>query len=411
MRKLLTIFILSIIISCDSNHERKVNKQIDLSISTWRAELKTEKTTIPFNFELYRIDGELQAKFINGSEKLIVDDVRVTNDSIYIPGYIFESEIQAKILDSNHISGIFKRFDTNEEYKIPFEAFANQAYRIRKNVKKATFDYTGKWEVTFVHEKDTTKAIGIFNQLNNSVTGTFLTATGDYRFLIGEIDEDKLILSTFDGAHLFVFRASPQENGGIKGKFFSGKHWEEDWTAIRNDNYKLSDPEELTFLNEGYDKIEFSFPSIESGELVSSSDERFKNKVTIVQIMGSWCPNCMDEINYLTKLKNKFPELEIVALSFEKDSNFKVSSKRVQKVKDKLGANYQFLIAGTHNKKSATEALPMLNKISSYPTAILIDKNGKVRNIHTGFNGPGTGDDYLKFVDNYTLKVKNLLSE
>lgn len=411
MRKLLIIFLLTVIISCDSNQDDKIDQQNRISKSTWRAELRTEKTTIPFNFELFNVDGAIQAKFINGEEKLLVEDVRLSNDSIFIPGYIFESEIQAKILDSNHISGIYKRFDTSEEYEIPFEAFADQAYRIRKNVKKATFDYTGKWEVTFVHEKDTTKAIGIFEQKHNFITGTFLTATGDYRFLKGEIDDDEMILSTFDGAHVFVFRATPTDDGKIKGKFFSGKHWEEDWTAVRSDEYELPNPEELTFMNDGFKNFEFSFPNIENGKMISSTDERFKNKVTIVQIMGSWCPNCMDEINYLTSLKNKFPELEIVALAFEKDSNFNISSKRVQKVKDKLGANYPFLIAGTHNKKSASEALPMLNKISSYPTAVMINKNGEVVNIHTGFNGPGTGNEYLKFVNNYTLKVKNLLSE
>ena len=53
----------------------------------------------------------------------------------------------------------------------------------------------------------------------------------------------------------------------------------------------------------------------------------------------------------------------------------------------------------------------MLNKISSYPTAILINKKGEVVNIHTGFSGPGTADIYRKFADDYTLKVKNLLSE
>ena len=414
MRNTFVIILTSfLILSCESNQEKKQKESQKPALATWRAELNTEKTTIPFNFELFEKDGKLMANLINDTEKLLVKDIRLSNDSIFIPGYVFDSEIQAKIIDGNHLEGVFIKFDTKSDYKIPFVATAHQAYRIKKNVKKPTYDFSGKWEVTFVHQSDndTTKAIGIFNQNENNINGTFLTATGDYRFLEGEVDSDELTLSTFDGSHAFVFNAKPTDSNTISGKFYSGKHWEEDWTATKNDDYQLPNPSELTYFNDGYDKFEFAFPDVENEEIVSSDNERFQNKVTLVQIMGSWCPNCMDEVKFLTKLNNQYPELEIVALAFEKDSAFENAAKRVQTLKEKLEANYTFLIAGTHNKKSASEALPMLNKIMSYPTTILIDKQGKVRDIHTGFSGPGTGDIYFNFVDDYTLKIKKLLDE
>jgi len=53
----------------------------------------------------------------------------------------------------------------------------------------------------------------------------------------------------------------------------------------------------------------------------------------------------------------------------------------------------------------------MLNKVVSYPTTIFIDKKGKVRKIHTGFNGPATGDKYIAFKEDFESFVEMLLGE
>jgi hypothetical protein len=56
---------------------------------------------------------------------------------------------------------------------------------------------------------------------------------------------------------------------------------------------------ELTHLREGHTTFDFSFPDV-YGRLVSLHDQRYKNKVVIVTIGGTWCPNCMDEASFLT---------------------------------------------------------------------------------------------------------------
>jgi hypothetical protein len=53
----------------------------------------------------------------------------------------------------------------------------------------------------------------------------------------------------------------------------------------------------------------------------------------------------------------------------------------------------------------------MLNKIISFPTTIIIDKKGIVRQIHTGFSGPGTGEYYNKFVEEFTRFMEKLEKE
>ena len=99
----------------------------------------------------------------------------------------------------------------------------------------------------------------------------------------------------------------------IEGIFYSGSHWKESWTARRNETFALKDAEEITTV--GQEKIAFNFVSLE-GKNVSLSDEKFKGKAVIVQLMGSWCPNCMDESRYFNELYRlyKVQGLEIVAL-------------------------------------------------------------------------------------------------
>jgi len=411
--KKLTPILLIFIIGCKSESQPK-NEKVILHTKEpyWRAVLEIPGGDLPFNFDLLKTEEGFQVELHNDTEKLMVKNIRVKGDSIFIPGYIFDSEIQAKIVDGDHLIGKYVRFDSKELYEIPFYAIYHQKFRFSPHPLPAKVDVSGSWEVTFDHEGEKTKAKGIFKQNGNHLAGTFLTSTGDYRYLDGEVNGSQLHLSCFDGAHAFLFDAESNiEANRIEGFFYSGKHWEESWIAIRNDSFELPDPNTLTHLKEGYDKFAFSFPNVETRELVSLEDEQFKNKVTIVQIMGSWCPNCMDETIFLANLKKEFPEVEIVALAFEKSPIFEKSAPKVKKVKDKLGALYPFLLAGISDKKEAAKSLPMLDHILSFPTTIIIDRKGKVRNIHTGFSGPGTGSVYQKFADEYVLTLKKILNE
>ncbi|MGA9269931.1 MAG: TlpA family protein disulfide reductase, partial [Lutimonas sp.] len=72
---------------------------------------------------------------------------------------------------------------------------------------------------------------------------------------------------------------------------------------------------------------------------------------------------------------------------------------------------YDFLIAGTSTTQSASESLPMLNRVMSFPTSIIIDRKGEVRRIHTGFSGPATGVYYEEFVDDFNQFMKDLIEE
>ena len=274
---------------------------------------------------------------------------------------------------------------------------------------------SGRWETVFSpdSEEDRYDAIGIFRQIGMKVTGTFSTTTGDYRYLEGTRNGDQLRLSTFDGAHAFLFTATIKGDS-LEGVFYSGNHWREPFRAKRNSNYELPDSNDLTYLKEGYDNISFSFPDA-TGTMVSLDDNRFKDKVVLVQIMGSWCPNCLEETQFYVEYLKNNPniDLEIVGLAFEYAPTQEKAFASIQRLQERLEVPYPILLAqyGTEDKKLANEKLPMLNHVLSYPTSIYIDKEGTVRRIHTGFNGEATGEKYLEFEKGFQEFIQELLNE
>jgi thiol-disulfide isomerase/thioredoxin len=311
------------------------------------------------------------------------------------------------------MQGNWHKYATSKAYKIPFKAIHGLTYRFNKRAQGGnSFDFSGKWKSYFIGLEDTSSAIGVFGQSGSRVTGTFLTETGDYRYLDGIADGNQLRLSAFDGAHAFLFEASMNNDGQLTGFFRSGPSYHAKWVASRDEDAQLGDMKSLTYLKDGYDKLSFSFPD-ESGKQVSLADEKFRNKVVVVQIFGSWCPNCMDETRYLVELHKKYKDqgLEVIGLDFEPKPTLDYFKERMERYRKDLGVDYTLLLAGSSNKQKAAEALPMLNQIISFPTAMILDKSGRIREIHTGFTGPGTGKSYDAYAQETETLINHLLKE
>ncbi len=415
MKKLLYFFALTFLIySCSSESPKKDDiVESGLMNGKWLLNFYLAENTIaPSFFNLSNNGDSYSVEFINAQETISTKNVVVENKKITISDPIFNSWFEGEIVDQKTIKGFWYKND--KTYSIPFEAHFGNENRFKNNVSvESKNDVSGKWEVDFSrgNPEDFYKAIGQFEQKEDVLTGTFMTETGDYRFLEGNVYGDSLFLSCFDGAHLFLFKAE-FKNDSLIGTFWSGTHWQEPWIAGRNDSFELTNPDSLTFLKEGYDKLAFTFPNL-NGESVSLSDEKYKNKVVIVNIMAPWCPNCKDETSYLSNLykANHNKGLEIIALSFDKSDDFETSKKNIEKIKNHFGVDYDFLIAGQASKIEAAQALPMLNHIMSYPTSIFIDKQGNIRKIRTGFYGPGTGDYYTRYTEQIDSFIEKLLAE
>lgn len=382
-----------------------------LKTGLWRAVITIQDRELPFNFEVIR-DGAGGYDFflLNADERLLLNEVSLRGDSIDVALHIFDANIKARIAGDS-MRGIFiKNFAA--DYELPFAAAYGQEHRFEKTSDNTVADFSGKYQVTFVHEKDTTEAIGIFKQTGDRVTGSFLTPTGDYRFLEGIADGHELRLSTFDGNYLYLFNAVKRDDGKLEGEFISGKTWQESWVAEKNENATLPDAESLTYLNEGHEKINFKFPDV-NGNLRSLDDDRYRNKVVILQLLGTWCPNCMDETKFLAPWynENRHRGVEVIGLAYERKDDFNYASARVKKMAAKMDVGYEILIAGTDDKEKAGKTLPMLNAVVAFPTTIFIGKDGKVKKIHTGFNGPGTGHYFEQFKEDFNETVNGLLKE
>ncbi|OIQ17008.1 TlpA disulfide reductase family protein [Lacinutrix sp. MedPE-SW] len=403
MRQSLILLAFIIIFSCEEKSSQEF-----LSNGDYRAELQVSNTDVlPFTF---KVKDANNLTVFNAEEEIEVDEIEYRNDSVFIKMPVFEALLAAKIEDET-LNGNFIVEGKNRV--VPFTAKKSKS---RFDVDaKAEANISGNWETVFSPETaaDRYVAKGIFKQDGNVVTGTFRTETGDYRFLEGVITGNDLKLSAFDGAHAFLFTGKVTDST-IKGTFFSGNHWKEPFVAKRNENYELANADDLTYLNEGYDSLAFSFPDA-NGNMVSLSDEQFKNKVVLVQIMGTWCPNCLDESKYYAQFykDNKDKGLEIVALAFEYAKTEAKAFAGIQRLQDRIDITYPVLLAqtGSTSKQKAQEKLPMLNHVLSYPTTVFVDKKGKVRKIHTGFNGPATGEKFTEFKTEFTQFVDTLLKE
>ncbi len=257
--------------------------------------------------------------------------------------------------------------------------------------------YSGRWSVKFDSSDDL--AVGRFEVDENQIaTGTFLTTTGDYRYLAGRVDGNLMRLSTFDGAHAFLFHARMQDDGTIEGDFWSGNWHHETWTAVRDDDAQLPDAFEQTTIANEEALGEMVFKNLDGvpTRVLDLLDES-NAKARIIEIFGTWCPNCSDAGRELVSLKEQYgDDLAIVGLAFEITDDFERSVQQVKRHHEHIGTDWPILIAGLSDKDKASAALPVLDKVRSYPTLIFLNAANEVQAVYTGFNGPATGEAYTK---------------
>jgi thiol-disulfide isomerase/thioredoxin len=404
---ILLILFLSCLWSCKNRDDRAAEIP---EAGTWRGILHLQGQELPFNFQVNHLDPGLEMIMMNGEELIRLDEPTFSGDSIRIPMHIFDTQIVAEYCTGSMEGHWVKNY--LEDYVIPFSATSGKSFRFTEDPVMPPYDINGRWEVYFLSGSDSSLAIGVFRQHQTQLEGTFLLTTGDYRYLAGEVEGDSLRLSTFDGEHAYLFKSRIVSQDTMRGIFWSGKTWNQPWMAIRNPAISLPDAESLTFLKPGYDRIDFKLSDM-GGRMVSMEDPRFTDKVVIIQLFGTWCPNCMDETRFLSPWynTNRQRDIEIIAIAFERKDDINYARERITRMKERFNINYEFLFGGRSEKSVAASVLPMLNTVVSFPTMIIIDKKGKVRRIYTGFSGPGTGVQYKKFVEEFDQFMDRILDE
>ncbi len=380
----------------------------------WRATATLPGGELPFFIDVHPDSITPEVFLVNGEERVRVREVHLSRDSVILKLPAFNTTLRARRSRPEVLEGeliLVKRGGVRQV--MPFQARHGVTHRFFAHAAPPAIEVTGRWEVTFVDDEgNATQAVGEFHQQHRRLRGTFMTPTGDYRFLEGEVTDSSLYLSCFDGGHAFLFRAKLDSQGQLRGDFWSGTAWHEKWTARPNPEASLPDPYRLTYLKAGYDRFDFIFPNI-NGDSISLSDPQFRGKVVLISIGGSWCPNCHDETRFLVQLYKEYHDqgLEVIGLMYEHFRDFSRAARQVRRFREKFGIRYPLLIAGYSDKEAASRTLPMLNHVLSYPTTIFVDRRGRVRKIHTGFTGPGTGEHYRQLTREYRELVEQLLRE
>jgi peroxiredoxin len=386
---------------------------IDVKMGTYRVVLTTPGGELPFGLELKQQDSHPVGYLINGEERLLLGEVRITGSHLEIPMPGYENVLKADAVGNELQGEIFLVKPNDKNQHVLLHATLGDTYRFFGQPARDNADVSGRWAMKLIDDSGAPEAVvGEFSQSHDVVSGTILTSTGDHRYLAGQVKGDELYLSTFDGAHVFLYKAKIAADGSLDGDWWSGLAFHEKWTGKRDAAAQLPDAYGVTAMRTGVKNFDFAFPDL-SGKTVSSKDPQFRGKVLIVALAGSWCPNCHDEAAFLAPLYKDYhgKGLEIVSLQFEHFGDFERAAEATQRFRQHYGIEYTTLIAGVSDKDEAAKKLPMLKSFVAFPTTVFIDRKGNVRNIHTGYTGPATGDHYVQFVNEVKSTLDQLLAE
>jgi thiol-disulfide isomerase/thioredoxin len=226
-------------------------------------------------------------------------------------------------------------------------------------------------------------------QRGDSLWGTIATPTGDYRYLAGTRSQDKCCLQTFDGAHLFGFFFDVSNGDSLKGSFISGSHY------VSGFNGSLSATPNNTSLSNTYQTTDnqsfiLSGVGLDGQDISIEFNERLGPMV--VDIMGSWCPNCMDETRLLNELSAAYPNVPIVSMAYERSTG-EEAIRRLQAFQAEMNTSWPVILAGPASKQHASDQFPILNGVQSFPTTLFWGGPSECV-VHSGFSGPATGEGY-----------------
>jgi len=382
----------------------------------WRGEFNVAEDRVPFNFEVKgRTPDEAVFTLLNGTRR---DDFHVRQEedgTLFIKMNTYDAAIVARIDDEGHISGVYKSLVPRANLgDLPFTAEYGKSYRFVEPGKDVApkANLTGKWNINVITKEKAANQVALLRQEGNRLTGVTLAITGDSRELEGTVQGDEFFLSGFTGPSPKIIHGRINADGGIEGSIGLGIYRNQKFTAVRDDQAELPDLYKLTYLKEGQKTLDFVLPGID-GKPISLKDDKYKGKVTIVEIIGTWCPNCTDQTVFFAPWfrANKQRGVEAIAIGFEQKDDLDYAKYTLGALRKKYGIEYDLAFGGLADKKVATERLKGINYLAAFPTTFIIDRKGEVREIYTGYTGTITGKYYEDYVKRFNQLLDQLIAE
>jgi thiol-disulfide isomerase/thioredoxin len=307
-------------------------------------------------------------------------------------------------LSSGQLSGEYQRARGPYQFRARRAATAPTAARNAPSID-------GTWIVSAKSSKGESAWRFIARQTGTEVSATILRVDGDTGTLTGGYRDGKFVLSHFSGARPLLLEVTPAEDGTLTLK----QNRQTELVAAREGAPRASaigaptDPSLHTTVKNAAERLRFSFPDL-SGRIVSDTDPKFAGKVVLVNISGSWCPNCHDEAPFLASLYRKYrgKGLEIVTLSFEEADQL-ANPTRLRAFIDTYKIEYTVLLPGIPDQLE--EKVPQAVNLNAFPTTFILGRDGRVRTVHAGFPSPGSGAYYTKAEHDITEHIERLLAE
>lgn len=349
----------------------------------WSATIATNNRQIPFRIGFSGDGANVKGWFFNGDEKVLSTSGTLENGVLTLRFDDYATKLEAK-LQNGALDGTYgKGTRLNPFHAVPYRPESDAAAQNAPSV-------AGVWDVEVNSPKGEKAWHLIVRQKGGEVSAAILRVDGDTGLLTGSYKDGQFVLSHFSGARPSLMTITPTADGQLE-VVQNGKKL----TAIRSAEARAKglpapdDPMQHTTMKDPNAPFHFAFPDL-NGHLVSSSDARFRGKVLVVAIGGSWCPNCHDEAPYLEEIYKKYHAagVEVVALSFEEGEQYKDPVQLRAFVKQ-YGIEYPVLLAGEPSELN--EKVPGVVNLNAWPTTFFVGRDGRVRAIHTGFAGRASG--------------------
>jgi len=374
----------------------------------WDASITFGGRDIPFRLQIAGDGSNLSGWLFNGDDKVVAAGASFQNGTLVLDFDSYAAKLEAKLQDG----ALVGTYGPMLKKTYPVTAHRHQA-EAASTASAPSID--GLWEVAVQSAKGE-KAWRLIVQEKSAanVEAAILRVDGDTGALTGGYKDGKFVLSHFSGGRPSLMVITPAADGTLAIDM-TDLHGTSQLTATRPDVARAkglaapTDPDRHTSVKDATEPFRFSFPDL-NGKIVSNTDARFQGKVVLVNITGSWCPNCHDEAPFLAELYRKYRSkgLEVVALSFEEEDQLK-NPARLRAFMKEYGIDYTVLLGGTPDERDAKLTQPV--NLNSWPTTFFLGRDGRVRFVHAGFPGPASGALYRDAIKEFNSRVEGLLAE
>ena len=373
----------------------------------WDSTIRINGAETPFPLDIAGSGANVTASFFNGNDPYPSTEGRFENGKLVLKWDYYAATLEATV-NNGVLEG---QYAGTRIMKGPFPVRATRAAASPAPDSATVPNINGLWEIPNKSGKGESAWRFIVQQSGAKADATILRVDGDTGTISGTFQNGKFVLSHFDGARAHLLQITPASDGTLDILQDANKKL----TAYRPAEARAkglpepTDPDQHTTVKDPNESFQFSFPDL-NGRIVSNADSRFKGKVLVLEITGSWCPNCHDEAPFLAEMYRKYGAqgLEIVSLSFEEAEQLK-NPTRLRAFVKRYGLEFPVLLCG--QPEEANAKLPQLVNWNTWPATLFIDRRGKVRGIHAGFPSPGSGDLFRQAKDEFNVEAGRLLAE